>query len=103
MSNFLWADKTDDHRKHWISWKQISSPKTEGGLDVRTFKMYLIQDEDGLETAPFKESLDSILKKQISQKQASGGIENSSTIGRGRKAVVRVRTSNGLSFRKPLR
>jgi len=39
MSNFLWADKTDDHRKHWISWKQISSPKTEGGLDVRTFKM----------------------------------------------------------------
>ena len=31
MSHFFWADKTDDHRKHWISWKQISSLKTEWG------------------------------------------------------------------------
>lgn len=61
MSNFLWSDKTDDHRKHWISWKQRSSPKTEGGLDVRTFK-------DGLETAQFKQSLDFFLKIKNKQK-----------------------------------
>ncbi|CAH9092688.1 unnamed protein product [Cuscuta europaea] len=38
MANFLWGTSNYRPKYHWVSWKKISYPKEEGGLDIRSLK-----------------------------------------------------------------
>ncbi|EOY26615.1 Uncharacterized protein TCM_028490 [Theobroma cacao] len=36
--SFLWGGSTVNKRIHWTSWHNITFPKSEGGLDIRSLK-----------------------------------------------------------------
>ncbi|XP_075103645.1 uncharacterized protein LOC142178218 [Nicotiana tabacum] len=38
FANFFWGSKSDKTKYHWSSWKNLSTPKDEGGIGIITIK-----------------------------------------------------------------
>ena len=37
IADFVWSSKLDSRKRHWVSFDNISKPKFEGGLGIRSF------------------------------------------------------------------
>lgn len=37
LANFIWNDKEENHKHHWVAWHHIALPIDEGGLGIREF------------------------------------------------------------------
>ena len=59
MAKYFWSSSLDKKAMHWVSWKELSKPKCEGGLGFRDLHIFnmgmlarqgwrLIQESDSL-------------------------------------------------------
>ncbi|XP_040998968.1 uncharacterized protein LOC121244821 [Juglans microcarpa x Juglans regia] len=40
INNFWWGQQGNEHRIHWISWKNMGKAKTVGGMGIRDFEAF---------------------------------------------------------------